>query len=319
MATLMTQLSHFSEWLISPEEDLTTIARPEKRIDVIVSAYNSEKWILQCLEGILAQDCRNSITVTVHDDGSSDRTVELARELLVASGVSSTLIKRSGNSLSRYGGMFYRQLLVSSASEYLAILDSDDRWLSTNKLSTQILALDGNQNAALSFHDFVVYRNLLDIDSRLHPSHLWVRHYNLRFALGAENFIGASTVMVRSNALKDLNWLGYDALRVGDFPIWLAIAMRRGVLYCPGVLGLYRARAGSLSANQTVVKSLMKSGEALRWALRGSCVERVDQVGWKVAGSIPVQIATALISALFQRRLSRAKLLALFPKKRFRS
>lgn len=311
MATLIYGSSQFSEWQISTKGDLSLIPRPRARIEVVIPAYNSAAWIEECMDSIDRQDCLEALTVTIHDDGSTDQTADMVRQHLLKSGLSATLIRRTGNSLSTQGGMFYRQLLESSISDYVAILDSDDLWLSSDKLSKQLAAMDANPKASLSFHDFAVVEDLERRDYRVHPSRFWVERYKHPFSLGAENFIGASTVMARSSALKALRWDGYDALAVGDLPIWLALRMRGVILYCPDVLGLYRIRPGSLSAKRGLASSLLRSRESLKWALKGSTQGLGLRIGWSIFGSLPVKILSTLLSRVNQRRVARYQLLEL--------
>jgi glycosyltransferase involved in cell wall biosynthesis len=91
-------------------------------IDVIIAAYNCEKYIEEAIASVQAQTWRN-LSIILADDGSSDRTLTIMSEqsktdnrinvlALPHRGVSATL-----NTAIKY-----------STAEYIAFLDADDVW-----------------------------------------------------------------------------------------------------------------------------------------------------------------------------------------------
>ena len=84
---------------------------------VIVPAYDEEQFIGEALDSAFAQDYR-PLEVIVVDDGSGDRTVE------IAAGYDVKLIRQPnrGPAAARNAG------LLAAQGEYIAILDADDVW-----------------------------------------------------------------------------------------------------------------------------------------------------------------------------------------------
>ncbi len=70
----------FSLWFLSISYNFrrTAVAAPAEKVSVIVPAYNEESSIASSIESLLSQDYGNYEVVVV-DDGSTDKTLEIAR------------------------------------------------------------------------------------------------------------------------------------------------------------------------------------------------------------------------------------------------
>jgi glycosyltransferase involved in cell wall biosynthesis len=98
---------------------------PEPLVTVIVAAYNGETFLRESLESVFAQDY-SSYEVVFVDDGSSDRTAEIARSFPVRYHYQ----ENQGLPAARNAG------LALARGELIAFLDDDDV-LPPTKLSVQ--------------------------------------------------------------------------------------------------------------------------------------------------------------------------------------
>lgn len=89
---------------------------PSGRISVVIPAFNGRRFLSSCLRGIEGQAI-DDLEVIVVDDGSSDGTTDLAREL------GATMIEQvdSGVSQARNRGF------VQATDEFVVFQDQDDR------------------------------------------------------------------------------------------------------------------------------------------------------------------------------------------------
>jgi glycosyltransferase involved in cell wall biosynthesis len=87
------------------------------KISVVIPAYNAELFLPRCLKSIFAQTLQPHELIVV-DDGSSDNTVALAKEL------GARVISRpnGGPSAARNVG------IRNASSDWIAFLDADDMW-----------------------------------------------------------------------------------------------------------------------------------------------------------------------------------------------
>lgn len=101
-------------------------------VSVIVPAYDAERYLAQALESILAQTWR-PLEVVVADDGSRDRTQEIAASY--GDPVRVVMQPTSGPAATRNLG------LATATGDFVAFLDPDDLW-ETRKLEIQMACFD---------------------------------------------------------------------------------------------------------------------------------------------------------------------------------
>lgn len=119
----------------------------EVKVSVIVPAYNREKTIERCI-GSIAGQTLPPYEVIVVDDGSSDRTAELAEKCGGGPRVRVIRQDRRGAQAARNCG------ILNAEGNYIAFCDSDDEWL-PDKLEAQVEALRRNEDAVV-YGDYYV-------------------------------------------------------------------------------------------------------------------------------------------------------------------
>ena len=110
-------------------------------MSVIIPAYNAEHFLSKAIESALAQTHR-PLEIIVVDDGSADRTIEIAKTFPV------TLIQQpnGGPASARNAGV------LASSGEWLAFLDHDDTW-HANKTAVQLTHVSEHTSAVFSPKD----------------------------------------------------------------------------------------------------------------------------------------------------------------------
>jgi glycosyltransferase involved in cell wall biosynthesis len=133
-------------------------------IDVIIPVFNRATTIAAAIDSVLAQACPAewTIAVTVIDDGSSD---DLAGAL-ARYGDRVTLVRHDRNR----GAAAARNTGVAAArGHYIALLDSDDRWL-PGKLAAQVEFMRANRFAASCTAYYLRRRQRSEIVSPRYPT-----------------------------------------------------------------------------------------------------------------------------------------------------
>lgn len=123
-----------------------------KKVAILLSTYNGEKYLREQIDSILAQTYDN-FELIVRDDGSKDSTVEIIKEYVEKSDKEITLMV--GKNLGFIKSFF--ELLKHSDADYFSFADQDDVWL-PNKIELAVKSLnkldDTKPNMAFSNVDY---------------------------------------------------------------------------------------------------------------------------------------------------------------------
>lgn len=92
------------------------------KVNIVMSAYNGEKYIREQLDSLLRQDYENC-EIYVRDDGSKDDTVKILREYEKEHGIHVIEGKNQGFSAS-----FFEVLRAAEEGDYWSFCDQDDIW-----------------------------------------------------------------------------------------------------------------------------------------------------------------------------------------------
>ena len=89
-------------------------------LDVVIPAYNAEKYIVECVEGVIGAQ-NSEIRAVIIDDGSKDRTLSVLNQNFGDNPNVSVICKKNGGCASARN--FGR---LNSSAEHIAFLDGDD-------------------------------------------------------------------------------------------------------------------------------------------------------------------------------------------------
>ena len=245
-------------------------------VSVVIPAYNTAGMIAECLDSVLAQTYRD-FEIIVVNDGSPD-THLLERALLPYQQQIGYIGQRNrGPSGARNRG------ILQATGEYVAFLDSDDKWL-PNHLSDLVSMLLQDPCLDLVYADYVLVRDGRRVGHGfgLEPQHPPVTFEKI---LTEECAVGTSSAVAKRQALIDAGLFDERFRCCEDFDLWLRISFHGAkISYHNGLHMLHRLAPESLSGN--------------RYTMKRARIE----VYRKTIGSLPVSGAQgALIDSLIQK------------------
>jgi glycosyltransferase involved in cell wall biosynthesis len=212
------------------------------KVSVLVTAYQHEAFIAECLEGILAQR-GVAFELLVGDDASTDGTREVIdRYARAHPDVIRTFFP--DRNMGQGGKVLFDVLVNRARGDYLAMLDGDDFWTSADKLCRQAAYLDDHPECAMCFHDV-----LRVVDGSDDPA----ERYNgsdRPLMLGVSDLlhrciVASCSPMFRRETIAPLPpW--YFELPWGDWSLYFMAAEHGELHYLPDVMGVYRIHRGGM-------------------------------------------------------------------------
>jgi glycosyltransferase involved in cell wall biosynthesis len=208
-------------------------------VSVLMLTYNRAQFIGKAIESILAQQFQDWELLVVHDGPNEQITAIMeewtkrdSRILYLHRAIPGNIAEASNFGLSR------------ARSEYIAVLDDDDYWADTEKLSKQVAFLDTHRDHCCCGGGVIV----VDPDGQEQMRYLKPEFDGQikRHALLA-NPLAHSTALYRRDSALQAG--GYDETLAGfqDWDLWLRLG-KLGKLYnFPDYFLYYRVWQGSAS------------------------------------------------------------------------
>lgn len=134
---------------------------------VICLTYNHEAYLDKAIQSILDQEVDFPIEIIVHDDASTDRSIEilLRYKEYFPDLFYLKLEKENQFNLGRKG-FFIQEMLNQAKGEYIFWLDTDDFWVGNNKIIFTCSFLDKNKKYSSAFHNYDTVDNKGDLITR---------------------------------------------------------------------------------------------------------------------------------------------------------
>lgn len=219
-------------------------------VSVVMPVYNVEAYVAEAIDSVLAQTYADFELIVV-DDGGSDRSMDIVR------GYQDPRIRIVTQANRGLAGARNTGIL-EALGVYIALLDSDDRWL-PEKLALHVIHLDNNPDVGVSFSP----SRFIDRDG--HPMRL-VQTPKLDGIEASDIFCrnpvgNGSAPVIRLAALQSVafphpeepNRMCYfdESLRQSeDIEMWLRLSVAGGVRFAgiEPALTEYRVNGGGLSS-----------------------------------------------------------------------
>jgi glycosyltransferase involved in cell wall biosynthesis len=207
------------------------------RVSVIMLTYNRAGTIGTALESVRSQTFADWECIVI-DDGSTDETQE------VVEGISDPRIRYVRHE--ENAGVIARRNEAFSLArgEYVACLDSDDRWIDASKLEQQVAFLDTHPEAAVVGTQAVLLRS----EARATTAYP-TEDAAIRRALLFKNVFVNSSCLIRKAAIPGHPYRPEDYL-AEDYGLWLRLGEVGKLANLPDAMTEYAVnQAGQMQRN----------------------------------------------------------------------
>lgn len=221
-------------------------------VSILVTTYNHEKYIRDCLDGILMQQTKFRIEILVGNDCSTDKTESIVKEYQKCF-PNIRLITPSSNIYQTGKTITCTHLLSVAQGKYVAFCEGDDYWTYPYKLQTQIDFLEREDSYTMCFHA----HQLKDSTNTLIP----IEIYNPKEKTISINELlnhgvcQLSTVVGRRECLTIPEvelYFNHPKHNYGDINYYMAWASQGKIMCMPQFWSVYRRHLDSLTANDNI-------------------------------------------------------------------
>lgn len=248
-------------------------------VSVLVTTYNSGRFLRETLDSILAQSFRD-FEVVVVDDGSGDGTLDVVRGYM---GRDSRvrLVEKEHSGIPDT----YNRGVLECKGEFIARLGHDDV-MDPYRLELQVAAMQRNPDVG------VVHTNAITIDGHGRVIGRWdsadysPQHLTHLFFRVCNNIIDPST-MVRKALYDDVGLYDLDLQMANDWDLWCRASRSWRFLHIPLPLVHYRRHGGNYSDESNKAEERREVSIILeRFATKYRTLqELVPEVNWDLPGA----------------------------------
>jgi glycosyltransferase involved in cell wall biosynthesis len=255
-------------------------------VSIVCPTYNHERFVHDAIEGFLAQITLFPFEIIIHDDASTDSTVQIVRHCSERfPRIIRTIFQRE-NQFSK-GRKILPIVLSHVRGRYVALCEGDDYWTDPFKLQKQKDFLYENPSFSTCIHNVKVIYEDLSLDSHPHflPKECGPHTYPkpkqkaMLSDLMNGNFIPTPSVMFRSGIFQKFPpW--FDKCSMGDWPLHvLNTKYGGGIGYLDEMMGVYRVHSKGLWSSTGTIVNLLNSISSAKYILEelsGSAADRLE-------------------------------------------
>ena len=212
-------------------------------VSVKTISYNHEKFIAQCIEGIMMQKTNFPFEFIIGEDCSTDNTMKIIQEYADLYPDVIRVITSEKNV-----GWIENDHRTDSVCQgkYVAFCEGDDFWTDPYKLQKQVDFLEANPDYGLVHTNFSCVEGEKTIQNVRGDVSLPTGSILERLIKG--NHIATGTVCMRNELLQEIcigetikkhNW------KMGDYPLWIEVAAVSKFHYMKDVTATYRIHSES--------------------------------------------------------------------------
>ena len=226
------------------QERAAAMSAPSPTVTVLMSVYNGERYLSECVESILNQSFTN-FEFLIINDGSNDSTVKIINSY------NDPRIRLVHNKKNIGVAKSLNKGIKLASCEYIAKMDADDISVS-HRLETQLKYFDADPSLTLCASTMRVIDQNGRLTGEIYPavSKKLLSWHILSWHLLFGNQIAHSSVMVKKETLMKLGGYGELSKRVlGEYELWSRISFEYKMIVIPKTLIYWRRHESGITQN----------------------------------------------------------------------
>lgn len=226
----------------------------EIMVSIDLTTFNHERYLRRCLDSLLAQKTNFKFEILLHDDASTDGTVQIINEYNEKYPEIFNLLLQTENQYSKDRHISLNFQAPRAEGKYIAHIEGDDFWTDEYKLQKQFDFMEAHPDCSVCTHKVNIYSNKNDRNEGTIPNYelngverkiIGVTEY-LEMVKRHNYIFQTSSFFVRADVEKNLaanqrsaHFL--NAADVYDEPLLLHCIASGHIAYIGDVMSSYRA------------------------------------------------------------------------------
>lgn len=234
----------------------------EVDVSVVMATYNHAPYVAEAIRSVLRQK-GVALEFLIADDGSRDDTPATVRR------IADPRIQFEAHAVNRGACVTTNELLCKARGRYVALINSDDRWIGDDKLVKQVRLLEENPNIGASFGR----ARFIDQNGHALPKKsphtggdvfekenrsrgAWLRHF---FDIG--NCLLHPSVLIRKSCYDELGLYDNRYRQLPDFDMWIRLVKRYDIHISEEDYVEFRVLPGENASSQTASNAIRTINE----------------------------------------------------------
>lgn len=232
-------------------------------VSVIMPAYNHAPFVAQAMESVLAQQ-GVELELLVEDDGSTDGTPRAIQKVADPRVQSWTKAANEG------AGATVNNLIRRAKGEFIALINSDDLWVGTDKLAMQVDVLRSRPEVAACFG----HASFIGADGsglraeQMYSAEVFAQENRSRGAWLRRFFLAGNclchpTILIRRSVYETVGLFDNRLRQIPDLDMWIRVLKRHSIHVIPRELVRFRLREGANTSAPTAANTMRLMNEHL--------------------------------------------------------
>jgi hypothetical protein len=225
-------------------------------VTVVMATYNHAPYVGEAIRSVLAQRGVR-FELLIADDGSKDDTSAVVRT------IDDPRIRFQAHAVNRGACITTNELIRQARGRYVALINSDDRWIGDHKLFEQVKLLDENPNIGASFGRAryidqlgkaidkadLPFGSVFDEHNRSRGQ--WLRRF---FDFG--NCLLHPSLLIRTSCYEELGLYDNRYRQLPDFDMWVRLIKRHDIHVSASEYVEFRVLPGENASAQSLQNTI---------------------------------------------------------------
>lgn len=207
------------------------------KLSIIITSYNQEQYIAECVDSILFQNIPFKYEIIVADDCSTDATLSIITEKLKKVDANYHVLTSDKNlGISKN----YQRAFAKCQGEYIAVIEGDDYWTDPNRLKKHVDFLDNRRECVMSFNRMIEFNEA----KALYQYEEWKSNNEYEYITSQQMALGnkignLSACVFRNSEIKKIKKEIYE-IAIADWMLGLTLGQFGLIAKLKDIMSVYR-------------------------------------------------------------------------------